>query len=134
VVHKRATILVFIAAIASQAADARVKVVGAIPADYQGEWTAGVEPCESGDTKVFVLSAKTYAGPLGTCDIVSVSEIPGEKGATFSARLLCTDSSQTQKKTSANLIMRPGDGNQIAVGPTFESLTNYQRCAKKTPK
>jgi len=131
-VHKVAR-LVLIAAIAPQAADARVKVVGAIPESYRGEWTAGVEPCKIGDTKVLVLSAKTYAGPLGTCDVVSVSETPGQNGATYSARLLCTDSSQTQKKTSANLIMQPGDANQIAVGSTFENLTNYRRCPERTP-
>jgi hypothetical protein len=126
-------LLVLIAAFAAQAADARVKVVGEIPEDYWGEWTTGVEPCKSGDTKVLVLSAKAYAGPLGKCDVVSEAEIPGQNGATYSARMLCTNSSQTQKKTSANLIMRPGDANQIAVGSTFQSLRDYQRCPEKTP-
>ena len=129
----KVALLVLIAAIAPQAAAARVKVIGAIPEDYWGEWTSGVEPCKSGDTEVLVLSAKTYAGPLGKCDVVSVSETPGPNGATYSARLQCTDSSQTQKKTSANLIMRPGDANQIAVGSTFKSLRDYQRCSEKTP-
>jgi len=126
-------LLVLIAAFAPQAVDARVKVVGAIPEDYWGEWTSGVKPCTSGDPNVLVLSAKTYAGPLGTCDVVSVSETPGQSGATYSARLLCANSSQTPKKTSANLIMRPGDANQIAVGSTFERLTDYRRCPGKTP-
>jgi hypothetical protein len=130
--HK-AALLVLVAALVPQAAAARVKVIGVIPEDYWGEWTAGVEPCKSGDTEVLVLSAKAYAGPLGKCDVVSVSEIPGQNGATYSARLLCTASSQTPKKTSANLIMRPGDVNQIAVGSTFESLRDYQRCSEKTP-
>ena len=128
----KVVLLVLIAAIAPQAAAARVKVIGVIPEDYWGEWTSGVEPCKSGDTEVLVLSAKVYAGPLGKCDVVSVSEIPGQNGATYSARLLCTNSSQTQKKTSANLIMRPGDANQISVGSTFEGLRDYQRCSKKT--
>ena len=128
----KVALLVLIAAIAPQAAAARVKVIGAIPEDYWGEWTSGVKPCKSGDTEVLVLSAKAYAGPMGKCDVVSVSETPGQNGATYSARLLCTDSRQTPKKTSANLIMRPGDGGQIAVGSTFESLTDYQRCSEKT--
>ena len=127
------TLLALIAAIAPQTVAARVKVVGEIPQDYWGEWTPGVEPCKSGDTEVLVLSAKAYAGPLGKCDVKSVSETPGQNGATYSARMLCTNSSQKQKKTSANLIMRPGDANQIAVGSKFESLTNYQRCPEKTP-
>ena len=128
----KVALLVLIAAFAAQTAAARVKVVGEIPEDYWGEWTSGVEHCNSGDTKVLVLSAKTYAGPLGKCDVVSVAETPGQNGATYSARLLCTDSSQTPKKTSANLIMRPGDGGQIAVGSTFENLRDYQRCSEKT--
>ena len=127
----KVALLVLIAAFAAQAAAARVKVIGVIPEDYWGEWTSGGEPCKGGDTEVLVLSPKTYAGPLGKCDVVSVSEIPGQNGATYSARLQCTNS-QTQKKTSANLIMRPGDANQIAVGSTFESLTDYQRCSEKT--
>src|SRR6516162_2518846 len=95
-------LVVLIAAILPQAAAARVKVVGEIPEDYWGEWTSGVAPCKSGDTEVLVLSAKAYAGPLGKCDVVSVAETPGQNGATYSARLLCTDASKTQKKTSAN--------------------------------
>jgi hypothetical protein len=129
----KVALLVLIAAIAPQTAAARVKVVGEIPKDYWGEWTSGVEPCKSGDTEVLVLSAKAYAGPLGKCDVVSVSETPGANGAIYSARLQCTDLNQTLKKTSANLIMRPGDANQIAVGSTFESLRDYQRCSEKTP-
>jgi len=126
-------LVVLIAAITLQDADARVKVVGAIPEDYWGAWTTGKEPCKSGDTEILVLSAKAYTGPLGKCDVVSVSEIPGENGAIFSARLQCTDSNQTKNKTSANLIMRLGETGQIAVGPTFESLKTYQRCPKKAP-
>src|SRR6516164_1480166 len=129
----RVALLVLIAVTAPQAAAARIKVIGEIPKDYWGEWTSGVEPCKSGDTEVLVLSAKAYAGPLGKCDVVSVSETPGQNGATYSARLQCTDPSQTGKKTSANLIMRPGDASQIAVGSTFESLRGYQRCSGKTP-
>ena len=129
----KVAVLVLIAAFAAQTAAARVKVVGEIPEDYWGEWTSGVEPCKSGDTEVLVLSAKAYAGPLGKCDVVSVSETPGENGATYSARLQCTESSKTQKKTSANLIMRPGDANQISVGSTFEGLRDYQRCSERIP-
>jgi hypothetical protein len=129
----KVALLVLIAAFVAQAAAAGVKVIGAIPEDYRGEWTSGEEPCKSGDTEVLVLSAKAYACPLGKCDVVSVSETPGPNGATYSARLQCTDSSQTQKKTSANLIMRPGDANQIAVGSTLESLRDYQRCSERIP-
>jgi hypothetical protein len=52
------TLLVLITAITQQDADASVKVVGAIPKDYWGEWTTGIEPCKSGDIEILVLSAK----------------------------------------------------------------------------
>jgi len=132
-VHKVA-LLVFIAAFAPQAAAAGgTKVIGAIPEAYWGKWAPGAEPCEGGGTEVIVLSAKAYAGPLGKCGVASVSETPSPKGSIYSARLQCTDSSQTQKKTSANLIIRPGEANQISVGSTFENLRAYQRCSEKTP-
>ena len=35
---------------------------------------------------------------------------------------------QTDNKTTANLIIRPGDAGQIVVGPEFASLEPYQRC------
>ena len=95
----RVALLVLIAVTAPQAAAARVKVIGEIPKDYWGEWTSGLEPCKSGDTEVLVLSAKAYEGPLGKCDVVSVSEIPGQNGAIYSARMLCSGLSQTEKKT-----------------------------------
>ena len=134
-VHKVA-LLVLLAAFAPQAAAARgagIKAIGAIPEAYWGKWASGVEPCKSGDTEIIVLSAKAYTGPLGKCDVASVSETASPKGPTYSARLQCTDSSQIQKKTSANLIIRPGDANRISVGSAFESLRAYQRCSEKTP-
>ena len=133
---RKVALLVFIAAFAPQAGAAArggIKVLNSIPDAYWGTWAPGVGPCKDGDTEAIVLSAKAYAGPLGKCDVVSVAETPGQNGATYSARLQCTESSKTQKKTSANLIMRPGDANQISVGPAFESLRNYQRCSESTP-
>ena len=32
-------------------------------------------------------------------------------------------------KKVANLIIRPGDTNQISMGPAFDSLKPYQRCS-----
>jgi hypothetical protein len=136
--HK-AALLVFIAAFAfaPQGAAARgggIKVLNSIPDLYSGQWAPGVEPCKNDeDSEVIVLSAKAYAGPLGKCGVASVSEMPSPKGSTYSARLQCADSGQARQKTTANLIIRPVDANQISVGSTFESLRAYQRCSKKTP-
>jgi hypothetical protein len=133
---RKIALLVFIAAFAPQAAAARgggVKMVNSIPEIYWGTWAPGAGPCKDGDKAAIVLSAKAYAGPLGKCNIASVSETPTPKGSTYSARLLCADPVRVEKKTRASLIIRPGDNNQISVGPEFESLTAYQRCSESTP-
>jgi hypothetical protein len=131
---RMAVLLVFVAAaLAPQAAAARVKVVGSIPDTYWGTWVPSVASCKDGDTEAIVLSAKAYTGPLGKCDVAEVSETPSPKGPNYSARLQCADPKQAQKKTPANLIIRSGEANQISVGPGFDSLTAYQRCSESTP-
>jgi hypothetical protein len=132
---RKAALLVLIAALALYAAAARgdIKVLGSIPSAYWGRWAPGVESCKDGDQEALVLSAKAYAGPLGKCDIASVRETPSPKGTTYSVRLLCADPKQAHTKTPVNLIIRPGDANQISVGPGFESLKGHQRCSESTP-
>ena len=129
---RTAILLMVIAAFAPQAAAARggIKALDSIPDAYWGTWAPGI--CKDGDKQAIVLSAKAYAGPLGTCDVASVSEAPSPKGTIYSARLQCADPAQAQKKTPANLIIRPGDANQISVGPGFDSLRAYQRCPEST--
>jgi hypothetical protein len=132
---RKAVLLVFIAAFAPQAAAAAkggMKVINSIPDTYWGTWAPGVGSCKDGDTEVIVLSAKAYAGPLGKCDVVTVGETSSPKGPTYSARLQCAGPRQAPKKTPANLIIRPGEANQISVGPGFDSLKAYQRCPEST--
>jgi hypothetical protein len=132
---RKVALLVFIAAFAPQAAYARggIKVLGSIPDAFWGTWAPGADACKAGSTQAIILSAKAYVGPLGKCDVASVSEAPSPKGATYSARLQCADPGQAQKKTPANLIIRPGDADQISVGPAFKALRVYQRCSESTP-
>jgi hypothetical protein len=127
---RKVALLVLIAALAPEAAHARggIKVLGAIPDAFWGTWAPGAEACKAGSTEAIVLSAKAYAGPLGKCDVASVSESPSPKGATYSARLQCGDPGQAQKRT-ANLIIRPGDADQISLGPAFKALRVHQRCS-----
>jgi len=131
----KAALLMLVAAFAPQAAGAKggIKVLNSIPDAYWGRWALGVESCKDGDTEVLVLSAKAYAGPLGKCDVASVSETPSPKGSTYSARLQCADPRQAQKKTPANLIIRRGGDNQISVGVQFENLKTYLRCSVGAP-
>lgn len=132
---RKAALLLLVAAFAPEAVGAKggIKVLASIPDAYWGRWAPGVESCKDGDAEALVLSAKAYAGPLGKCDIATVSETPNPKGTTYSARLQCADTRGTQRKTPANLIIRPGEANQIFVGPGFESLKAYQRCSESTP-
>jgi hypothetical protein len=67
---------------------------------------------------------------LISCIVSYVRPTPGPKGPTCSARLQCSErAGQAEKKTTANRIIRPGDANQIFVGPEFTSLKRYQRCS-----
>jgi hypothetical protein len=133
---RKAVLVVFVAAFAPQpaaAAKGGLKVMNSIPDTYWVTWAPGAASCKVGDTEAIVLSAKAYTGPLGKCDVALVNETPSPKGPTYSARLQCADPRQAQKKTPANLIIRPGEANQISVGLGFDSLKAYQRCAESTP-
>jgi len=127
---RKVALLVFIAAFAPSAATGKggIKRLDAIPDAYWGKWAPAAESCKDGDAEAIILAAKAYTGPLGACDVASVSETPTPKGASYSARLRCADMRQAPTKTPANLIIRPADANQISVGPGFESLKTYQRC------
>jgi len=127
---RKVALLVFIAAFAPLAVAAKggIKRLDSIPDAYWGKWVPAVEACKDRDAEAIILAAKAYTGPLGACDVASVSETPSQKGSTYSARLRCADMRQAPTKTPANLIIRSVDANQISVGPGFESLRTYQRC------
>ena len=130
---RTAVLLVFIAGFAPLAAAAKgggIKRLDSIPDAYWGTWAPAAESCKDGGAEAIVLAAKAYTGPLGQCDVASVSETPSQKGPTYSARLQCADARQAPTKAPAYLIIRSVDANQISVGPGFESLRTYQRCSK----
>lgn len=122
-------LMALIAALAPSIASAHVVRHSAIPQAYWGKWSANGGTCADGDKAAIVLSAKAYATPAASCAVDSVSETPGEHGPIYSARLQCgKGTGAAQKKSVANLIIRPEDANQISVGPGFDQLTSYQRC------
>jgi hypothetical protein len=131
---RKAVLLMFFAAIAPQAAAGKggIKMLNSIPESYWGTWAPNTGPCKDGDAAAIVISAKAYAGPLGKCEIASVGESPSPKGPIYSARLQCADPVQANKKTTVNLIIRPGDNSQISLGSGFENLKVYQRCSRST--
>jgi hypothetical protein len=129
---RSAPLLALIAALSSQPADAREIRRDAIPEAYWGTWATSAGACKDADKSPVVLSAKSYRGPAGTCDIDFVMETPGGGGAVYSARMHCSGS-QPQSGTIAYLIIRPGADGQISLGPSFESLATHSRCPAAEP-
>jgi hypothetical protein len=130
----RTVILALCAALTAHSAAAHVVRHGSIPEAYRGTWAPTSATCKDADKAAIVLSAKAYAGPAGSCIIDYVSETAEPRGSTFSARMQCSNpQGQAQKKTIANLIMRPDGADRISVGPGFESLKAYQRCSAGEP-
>lgn len=131
---RRAALLVLIAAFTPQIAAAQFVRQKAIPEAYWGTWARSNATRKNEDTSVIVLSAHTYVSSGISCTVNYVRTTPGPKGPTCSARLQCSNSvEQAEKKTAANLIIRPGDADQIFVGPEFASLTPYKRCSAGAP-
>ena len=126
-------VLLLIAALAPQVAGAREIRHPAIPEPFWGTWAPADNGCKEKDAAAIVLSATAYAGPAGSCVVKYVTEIPGRGGAIYSARLECPGGAQPQAKKFADLIIRPGDGGQISLGPTFESLAAHRRCPASGP-
>jgi hypothetical protein len=132
-------LLALITALSSQVADAREIRRDAIPEAFLGTWAPDTNACKNTDKSRVVLSAKSYAGPAGSCAINYVMETPGRGGAIYSARMSCpapraqTTGSQAQTKTIANLIIRQDSAEQISVGPTFEKLATHVRCPAGEP-
>jgi hypothetical protein len=125
-------LLTSIAVLSFQVADAREIRRDAIPESFWGTWAPGTGACKDADKASIVLSAKSYAGPAGSCVIDYVTEVPGRGGAVYSARMSCPGS-QPQTKTTANLIIRAGTAEQISLGPTFEGLAAHRRCPAGEP-
>ncbi len=101
----------------------------AIPEAFRGTWATNTESCKNGGGSQIVLSAKSYAGPAGSCAVDYVMEVPGP---VYSARMRCSGSGP-QAKPIANLIIRPGKDGQISLGPTFDSVVPHRRCPEGEP-
>lgn len=129
---RSAPLLALIAALSTQLVDAREIRRDAVPEAFWGTWTSSTGACKDADKSRVVLSAKSYAGPAGSCDIDFVMETPGGDGAVYSARMHCSGS-QPQTGTVAYLIIRPGTDGRISLGPTFEALAPHSRCPAGEP-
>ncbi len=125
----RRAILLSLFAVWCQVADAREIRLPEMPEAFRGTWATNTDACNNGDKSPIVLSAKSYAGPVGRCVVDYVIEVPGP---VYSARMRCSGSAP-QTQTIANLVIRPGKDGQISLGPTLDSLAAHRRCLAGGP-
>jgi hypothetical protein len=129
---RRTALVAFIAAFMPQVAAAQFVRHNSIPEDYWGTWASATATCTDEDK--IVLSSHSYANATISCVVNYVRTTPGPKGPTCSAHLQCSNpAEQGKNKTTANLIIRPGDQGQIFVGPELANLNPYQRCSASEP-
>jgi len=126
---RRTGIFALCAVLAPQVAASYGVRLSAIPEAYWGTWVPAVEICQDANKSAIVLSAKAYVTSAVSCAVDYVAETPSSKGPIYSARLQCSNKSGQAPKKVTNLIIRPGDTNQISLGPAFDSLEPYQRCS-----
>jgi hypothetical protein len=122
-------ILALCAVLAPQLAASYGVRLSAIPEAYWGTWVPAAEICQDADKSAIVLSAKAYVTSAVRCAVEYVAETASPKGPIYSARLQCSNRAGQAPKKVANLIIRPGDTNQISMGTAFDSLKPYQRCS-----
>ena len=131
---RRRAVTALIVVLAPHVAAAHVVRHSSIPQAYWGTWTAGAGTCGDAKKAAIVLSAKAYVSPMASCTVDYVSETAGAQGPIYSARLQCSDATGgTQRKSVANLIIRPDSVDRISVGSNFDSLTAYERCSPSVP-
>ena len=126
---RRTGIFALCAVLAPQVAASYGVRLSAIPEAYWGTWVPTAEICQDADKSGIVLSAKAYVTSAVSCAVNYVAETPSSQGPIYSARLQCSNKAGQSPKNVANLIIRPGDTNQISMGPAFDSLKPYQRCS-----
>jgi hypothetical protein len=94
-----------------------------------GTWAQSADLCAKDDKSNFSISASSYNGPDGSCNVEAVYETPSPKGANYAVRGRCTATPKDQPHV-VNVIMRL-EGDQLSIGTSFEDLKPYQRCPAK---
>ena len=77
----RSALLIALFVFSSPIADAREIRRDAIPEALRGTWATSTDGCKDAGKSQIVLSAKSYVGPAGRCDVDYVMETPGRGGA-----------------------------------------------------
>jgi hypothetical protein len=95
-----------------------------------GTWAQSADLCVKDDKSNFAISASSYNGPDGSCNVEAVIETPSPKGTNYSVRGRCTATPQDQPHVK-NVIMRQDTADQLSIGTSFEDLKPYQRCPAK---
>jgi hypothetical protein len=126
---RQVAVLPVLAALMLQTGRADVVRHSFIPEDLRGQWMEA-ETRPQAARYVIDLSATAYQGSQASCSVDWVSQTAGRRGSIYAAHMQCLDPlARANVKTLANLIIWPVDGDQIKVGPDFESLRVFRRCS-----
>ena len=122
---RQIALLTVIYMVMSDVATADVVRHGSIPERYRGTWVGAEE-------SVIVLSANSYVSREANCSVKWVSQTAGARGSIYSAHLHCFSPAARAGVTS-DLIIRPENIDQIAVGPNFKNLRVFRRFLHNVP-
>jgi hypothetical protein len=129
---RAAAILALAAMLAPDGAVADVKRHEFLPESLQGSWAPSSGLCDSGDKALVSVSAKDYVSADAKCTVMWVSETAGNNGPIYAAQLMCSKLEGKEQAAPSNLIFVPTkDPDQIAIGASFRTLKDHQRCPSR---
>jgi hypothetical protein len=98
-----------------------------VPERLWGKWAPSAELC--GDNKsTIAVSSQGYATSQESCAVQWVTETAGRDGPIYSAHMRCTPPDAPAQATVLNRIIMPKGDGQVAAGPDFSDLKDFQRC------
>src|SRR5262249_10295349 len=105
---------------------------GSFPEAYWGTWVGTSKTAT--DSRVIVLSAKSYLSSEASCSVDWVSQTASARGSVYSAHVRCTDRvSKENGNTAGIIIVRPNSVDRIEVGSEYATLKPYRRCSSPCP-
>jgi len=124
---RQIALLTVLSMLMSDVATADVVRHSSIPEGYWGSWVGAEE-------SVIVLSANSYVSREANCSVKWVSQTAGARGSIYSAYLHCFGlAGRAGTRVTSDLIIWPGNIDQIAVGPDFKNLRVFRRLLHNAP-
>jgi hypothetical protein len=97
------------------------------PERLWGKWAPSAEKCGDNNSTIAV-SSQGYTTSGESCAVQWVTETAGREGPIYSAHMRCSASDAPEQKTELNRIIMPKGDGQVAAGPDFSDLKDFQRC------